>query len=141
MDSTRTSVLSGILFGSGLAVSQMTDPAKVTGFLDITGTWDPTLAFVMGGALLVSTAAHQIARRRRAGQGLDTKPVAPGRVDARLLLGATLFGVGWGLAGFCPGPALAALVTGSMDVALFALSMIAGMGVFQVTTRAARRHA
>jgi hypothetical protein len=125
-------LLSGTLFGSGLAVSQMTNPAKVIGFLDVTGAFDPSLAFVMGTALLVSAVAHQIARRRLAGASPSTP--ASSAIDARLLTGAALFGVGWGLAGLCPGPAVAALVTGSADVALFVGSMLAGMGLFRLAS-------
>jgi len=133
MNSTVTAALSGTLFGAGLGVSQMTNPAKVAGFLDITGEWDPTLAFVMGGALLVSMVANQVARRRRAMQSPEATPPAESGVDRRLVLGSALFGIGWGLAGFCPGPALAALVTGAADVVLFVVSMIAGMALFRFT--------
>jgi len=131
MDSTKSAVLAGTFFGAGLAVSQMTNPAKVIAFLDFTGEWDPTLAFVRGGALVVSATANQLASSR--GQTRErTQPGQTGRIDGRLLVGSSLFGVGWGLAGFCPGPALAALVTGSGDVALFVLSMLCGMGLFRL---------
>lgn len=101
---------SGLLFGAGLAVSGMVDPLRVLGFLDVAGNWDATLAFVMGGAVLVSAPAFWLARRRRA-PVLTPKfdlPTAT-RVDRRLVIGATLFGIGWGIAGFCPGPALAGI--------------------------------
>jgi len=114
-------LLSGTIFGAGLTVAQMTNPAKVLAFLDISGAWDPSLALVMGAALAVSALAY----RMRAG---STAPQSTG-IDARLLTGAALFGLGWGLAGFCPGPALAALITGSGQVALFVASMIAGMAL------------
>lgn len=132
MDSTKIALLSGTLFGAGLAVAQMTNPAKVIGFLDITGRWDPTLGLVIGGALVVSTLAQQVDRRRRRRQG-QASPETSGRIDAPLLIGSTLFGIGWGLAGFCPGPALTALITGSFEVLLFVLSMAAGMALFRVT--------
>ncbi|MDH3687348.1 MAG: YeeE/YedE family protein [Myxococcales bacterium] len=127
MDDSRTAAISGLLFGAGLTVSQMTNPAKVMAFLDVTGSWDPTLAFVMGGALLVSAIAVRVEKRRSA----DSQPSPSASIDARLLSGAVLFGLGWGLAGFCPGPALAALATGSGEVLLFVVSMIAGMGLFE----------
>jgi uncharacterized membrane protein YedE/YeeE len=127
MDDSRTAAISGLLFGAGLTISQMTNPAKVMAFLDVTGSWDPTLAFVMGGALLVSAIAVRVEKRQNSG----SQPSPSASIDARLLSGAVLFGLGWGLAGFCPGPALAALATGSGEVLLFVTSMIAGMGLFE----------
>ena len=106
-------LLSGILFGVGLAVSQMTNPAKVQAFLDVAGAWDPSLAFVMGAALVVSSIAVAIARRRP--QSLLGEPLQipePAALDLQLIAGAALFGVGWGLGGFCPGPSIAGLATG-----------------------------
>lgn len=128
MRATWTALLAGVLFGAGLTVGQMTNPAKVIGFLDVTGDWDPSLAFVMGAALVVSAIAHRVRASRAVGA---TAPAAAG-IDVRLLLGAALFGAGWGLAGFCPGPAVAALVTGSGRVLLFVASMIAGMGLYHL---------
>lgn len=127
MNPTISSLLSGTLFGAGLAISQMTNPAKVIGFLDVAGDWDPSLAFVMGTALLVSALAFRVHAARN--------PAASPRagIDSRLIAGAALFGLGWGLVGFCPGPAIAALVTGSGEVALFVLSMLAGMGLFRLS--------
>jgi hypothetical protein len=121
-------LLSGILFGVGLAVSQMTNPAKVQAFLDVAGAWDPSLAFVMGAALVVSSIAVAVARRRP--QSLLGEPLqipAPAALDLRLIAGAALFGVGWGLGGFCPGPALAGLATGVPAVWVFTASMLAGV--------------
>jgi uncharacterized membrane protein YedE/YeeE len=121
-------LLSGILFGAGLGVSQMTNPAKVQAFLDVAGAWDPSLAFVMGTALVVSSIAVAIARRRP--QSLLGEPLqipAAAALDLRLIAGAALFGVGWGLGGFCPGPALAGLATGVPAVWVFTASMLAGM--------------
>lgn len=122
------SLLIGTLFGVGLTLSQMINPMKVLGFLDFAGDWDPTLAFVMGGALLVTVPGFALARRLR-GPLLGGTFHMPTRkdLDARLLLGAAIFGLGWGLAGFCPGPALSALSTGSGQVILFVAAMLAGM--------------
>lgn len=126
-------LVSGTLFGAGLAVSQMTNPAKVLAFLDVAGDWDPSLAFVMGAALVVSALAvnRKRAMSRTAADGPAWEPAAQ-KIDTRLLAGSALFGAGWGLAGFCPGPAIAALVTGSGQVALFVLSMLAGMGLYRL---------
>lgn len=121
--------ISGLVFGLGLILSGMTDPHKVLGFLDITGLWDPSLAFVMGGAVLVAALAFAVAGRRGA---LARLPVA---VDRRLLLGAVLFGIGWGLAGICPGPAIVLLGSGSSDGAIFAIGMVGGMGLFSLLDR------
>lgn len=123
-----SSLFIGTLFGIGLTVSQMINPAKVIGFLDFFGNWDPTLAVVMIGALAVSAPGYYLARKRGA-------PIAAPRleiptrndVDAKLVGGAALFGIGWGLAGFCPGPALSALATGLWPVAVFVAAMVAGM--------------
>lgn len=122
----------GVLFALGLGLSGMTQPGKVTGFLDFTGVWDPSLAFVMAGAILIYSIGYRVALKRG-------KPVlaecyqipSPAKCDRRLLLGAALFGVGWGLAGFCPGPALVSLVTLRWDVFVFVLAMIGGMGLFE----------
>ena len=117
----------GMLFGFGLAVSEMIDPARVIGFLDVAGRWDPTLLFVMGGALALTVPAFPLILRRArpllaAFFALPTKS----KTDGSLMAGAIIFGVGWGVAGFCPGPALAALASGSPSVALFVVAMIAG---------------
>ena len=113
-------LVSGVLFGVGLCVSRMIDPAKVLAFLDVTGNWDPTLAFVLLGALAVTVPVFPLVLRRESpllasGFSLPTKR----EIDARLLGGAVLFGVGWGLAGLCPGPAIAALVTGHLSILVF----------------------
>lgn len=122
----------GLLFGAGLAVSGMHDPAKVLGFLDIAaiavGGWDPSLAFVMAGGLAVTLPAFWYARRRTAPLAAPAfQAPAATSVDRRLLLGALVFGVGWGLVGYCPGPALAALAFGATGTIVFVLAMIAGM--------------
>jgi uncharacterized membrane protein YedE/YeeE len=123
----------GLLFGIGLIVSGMTDPAKVLGFLDLAGDWDPSLLFVMGGAVLVATVGFGLARRRRQTPfGAPITLPAATAIDRRLVLGSVVFGAGWGLAGFCPGPALASLGTGRTEPLLFCLAMVAGMGVFEL---------
>ncbi|QFU16716.1 YeeE/YedE family protein [Microvirga thermotolerans] len=124
---------SGLIFGLGLIVSQMVNPAKVIGFLDLFGRWDPSLAFVMGGAVAVSALGFAVARRRRVPL-LAPRLEVPARrdLDPRLLAGAALFGIGWGLAGFCPGPALTMLLAGPWQVPVFVASMIAGMALFRV---------
>lgn len=124
---------SGMFFGFGLSLSEMMNPRRVLGFLDVAGAWDPTLAFVMIGALLVTAPAFFFARRLERPVCDSSFRIPTNRViDRQLVLGAALFGVGWGLVGFCPGPALAALITGRGDVLLFVLSMLAGMGLFRL---------
>lgn len=121
-------LLSGLLFGIGLAVSGMTDPAKVIGFLDITGAWNPQLAWVMGGALLVTLPAfHWILRAGKPWRAPAF--VLPTRqdLDRPLILGSLLFGIGWGLAGYCPGPAIASLALHPGSAGAFVLAMAAGM--------------
>lgn len=137
---TLTALVAGALFGLGLLVSDMVNPARVLGFLDIAGAWDPTLAFVMGGALLPMTVAWQIAATRPAPVcgGAFPDP-ATTRIDARLLGGAVLFGAGWGLVGFCPGPALTALGTGNIEAMIFTVAMLVGMfaqGIISPVARA-----
>jgi len=120
--------IAGLLFGLGLCVGGMTQPAKVLGFLDLAGAWDPSLAFVMGGALAVAFIAFRlVAGRDRSltGAPLALPPTTP--INARLLGGAALFGIGWGLSGFCPGPALVDLGFLSPRTLLFVLAMIAGI--------------
>ncbi len=125
-------LLSGMLFGVGLAVSGMINPAKVIGFLDFAGDWDPTLAFVMVGALLVSIPAFRwiLSRPRPVLENTFDLPKKTA-VDGRLLGGAALFGVGWGISGFCPGPAVAALVSGRSSVFVFMAAMLAGMAIYK----------
>jgi uncharacterized membrane protein YedE/YeeE len=125
---TAVAGLCGAFFGAGLAISGMTNPAKVQAFLDVLGPWDPTLAFVMGGALAVSAAGYRLARRReRAWLGDAFGIPTRSEIDASLVGGASLFGIGWGLVGLCPGPALANLFRGSSEIALFVAAMLAGM--------------
>lgn len=126
---TIAALFCGILFGAGLSLSGMTDPARVLGFLDISGRWDPSLAFVMGAGLLITTPAFWLARRQSAQPLIDTRFHLPQMVaiDRRVIGGSILFGIGWGIAGLCPGPALANLVTGLWPMLVFALCMAGGM--------------
>lgn len=120
--------ISGLLFGVGLLVSGMTQPAKVIGFLDFVHGWDPSLAFVMGGAVAVNLLAYRRIRRR-ASPWLDVRFHLPTRtdIDAPLVAGAALFGIGWGLGGLCPGPALVSAASGSTAALAFVAAMLAGM--------------
>ncbi len=123
-------LLAGVLFGVGLAMSGMTDTAKVLGFLDITGAWDPDLMFVMGGAVAVTLVCFPLILKRVGPILGDTFHVPTNRIiDRRLLTGAALFGVGWGIYGYCPGPALSALVYADMKTVIFVLAMLAGMAL------------
>jgi len=125
----------GLLFGSGLLLSGMTDPGKVIGFLDVAGQWDPSLALVMAGAVAVSFFAFAVARRRTTaflGGAIQLPADAP--IDRRLLVGSLVFGVGWGLAGFCPGPAIVAVGAGAVPAMVFAVAMLAGMAIFEFTS-------
>lgn len=123
----------GLVFGIGLIVSGMTDPAKVIGFLDLAGNWDPSLAFVMGGAILVGLVAFRFAaKRERSLLGEAMRLPTATQIDRRLVLGSLAFGAGWGLAGYCPGPALASLATGDAKPWIFALAMVAGMSLFEL---------
>jgi len=128
--------MAGLIFGLGLVISQMVNPAKVIAFLDIFGNWDPSLAFVMGGALIVTAIGYRLAWKKN-------KPFAapnfqiPGnrKIDKKLAIGATLFGIGWGLVGLCPGPAIAALLIGGLPTIVFLGAMIAGIVIFESFSR------
>ncbi len=135
-------LLSGTLFGLGLVVSGMANPAKVLGFLDVAGDWDPTLAMVMLGALAVTAPAFRVVLKR-GGPWFATRFSLPTKTDLepRLVLGAALFGIGWGLAGLCPGPAMTALVTGRGGIVLFVLAMLAGILIYDGFERRALRGA
>lgn len=130
--------LVGLLFGVGLLLSGMTDPSKVLGFLDLFGAWDPSLALVMGGAILVGLGAFTLAKKRAVNffGGAMSFPTST-QIDKRLVIGAILFGAGWGLAGFCPGPALVSLASGQSKAAFFVGFMIAGMILCEVIDRRA----
>ena len=129
-------LLSGTLFGAGLALGGMTDPARVRGFLDLFGDWDPTLAFVMGGAVIVMAIAWRF-QPRMAHPLFAEKFALPDRSDLtpKLIGGAALFGIGWGIAGLCPGPGLAALVIEPASAAIFVAAMLAGMGIVRLVER------
>lgn len=130
------SFLAGLVFGLGLILSGMSDPSKVLGFLDLAGLWNPSLAFVMGGAIMVAVAAFALAKRRQTTWlGLPILLPAAGTPDRRLVIGSLLFGVGWGLAGICPGPALLLAGAGVTKGLIFLAAMLAGMGVFEVLER------
>lgn len=127
----------GLIFGTGLLVSGMANPEKVLGFLDLAGHWDPSLALVMVGAIATAFVAFRTAsRRERTFLGDPLRVPTRNDVDGRLLLGALGFGVGWGMAGFCPGPALVALGAGEIKAMVFVAAMLAGMGLFEVIERA-----
>jgi uncharacterized membrane protein YedE/YeeE len=135
-------LLSGLVFGLGLIVSGMADPAKVLGFLDLAGRWDPSLALVMAGAIAVGLVGFSVARRRTVSLlGLDMKLPTSRQIDRRLVGGSVLFGIGWGMAGFCPGPALVALGMGEWKAVAFVVAMLVGMGLFDLLEqRKAARH-
>jgi uncharacterized protein len=130
--------LVGLLFGLGLILSGMTDPGKVQGFLDLAGAWDPSLAFVMGGAVGVGLVAFALARRRSTALLGGAMHLPDSRaIDRRLVTGSLVFGIGWGLAGFCPGPALVSLGAGHWQALLFTLAMLAGMVLHDFAPRRA----
>ena len=134
------SFLAGLVFGLGLIVSGMANPAKVLGFLDLTGTWDPSLAFVMVGAISVGILAFAIARRRTASfLGLHMKVPGERPIDRRLVGGSVVFGIGWGIAGICPGPALVLLGVGQDKALVFVGTMLVGMGLFELFELLQRR--
>ncbi len=126
------SLIAGLIFGLGLLLSGMSSPAKVLGFLDLGGRWDPSLAFVMAGAIAIAAIAFAIAKRMpRSLSGAPMRMPTATAIDARLVIGGLLFGVGWGLAGFCPGPALVAAAAGHGKAVLFCGAMLMGMLVFE----------
>lgn len=132
----------GLIFGLGISISGMANPAKVLNFFDVLGTWDPSLGFVMGGALLIATPGYYLVFRR--GKPLfEQEFTLPGTrlIDRKLVLGSLTFGLGWGLAGFCPGAALPVISTGNQDVAFFMVSMITGVFVarWMITQTSKRR--
>ena len=128
--------LVGLLFGLGLILSGMTDPGKVLGFLDIAGIWDPSLALVMGGAIAVGFFAFAIAKKRTVNfLGGALHLPKSNEIDKPLVIGAMMFGAGWGLAGFCPGPAIVSLASGQIKAAMFVVFMLVGMQVFEVWNR------
>ena len=133
---TLVAFLAGLTFGIGLIVAGMTNPAKILGFLDIAGTWDPSLALVMVGAIAVGLIAFTIARRRTmSALGLPMQLPTAGTIDFRLVAGSLVFGMGWGLAGFCPGPAIVAVGAGYGKAAVFVAAMLVGMVAFELIER------
>lgn len=130
------SLLAGLVFGLGLIVSGMANPAKVLGFLDLAGAWDPSLAFVMAGAIAVGSLAFAVAKKRTVSLlGTAMKLPTANDIDQRLVIGSVLFGIGWGVAGFCPGPGLVALGMGEVKALVFVVAMVAGMGAFELLER------
>lgn len=136
MKSNLAALCAGLIFGLGLTISQMINPSKVLGFLDITGNWDPSLIFVMGGALITTFIGYKFVLK-------SPKPMLADRfrlptrkdIDGRLVGGAALFGIGWGLIGLCPGPALAGLALGGLQSWTFVVAMIAGVGLSKLLER------
>ncbi len=132
MGKNISGLLAGLVFGIGLTLSQMLNPAKVLAFLDILGNWDPSLAFVMGGALLVTAIGYRLVWQRDKPAFADRFQVPGNRtIDTRLAIGAIMFGIGWGLVGLCPGPAIAALTVGGLPIIGFMAAMIAGMIAYE----------
>ena len=131
-----TEFVAGLLFGLGLLLSGMSDPGKVLGFLDLLGAWDPSLALVMAGAILVGMLAFTVAKKRTMNflGGALHLPTA-NQIDRRLVIGALLFGAGWGLAGFCPGPSLVSMFSGQPKAAVFVLAMVIGMLLYEAADR------
>jgi uncharacterized membrane protein YedE/YeeE len=130
----------GLLFGLGLILAGMTDPGKVIGFLDLAGTWDPSLAFVMGGAIAVGFFAFALARKRTTNfLGGAMHLPRSSQIDKRLVIGGLSFGAGWGLAGFCPGPGVVSMASGEVKGALFVAAMLAGMVIFEIVERTGLR--
>ena len=131
-----TAFVAGLVFGIGLIIAGMANPAKVLAFLDVAGKWDPSLALVMAGAIGVGVIAFTIAKTRKTSMlGLPMQLPNTTHIDARLLIGSTLFGVGWGLAGICPGPALVLLGTGTMKSVIFVVALLMGMALFELIGR------
>ena len=131
------SFVSGLVFGIGLIIAGMSNPAKIIGFLDLTGNWDPSLALVMAGAIAVATGAFVLAgRRTRSLLGAPMHLPTKRDLEPRLVLGSTVFGVGWGLGGFCPGPALVGLGAGLPELVVFVAAMLVGMLAYELTGRA-----
>ena len=131
-----TSLLAGLVFGFGLILSGMANPAKVLGFLDLAGGWDPSLALVMAGAIAVGSVSFALAKTRTISfLGAEMKLTTARQIDRRLIAGGLVFGIGWGIAGFCPGPALVAVGMGEGKAFVFVVAMLAGMGVFELLER------
>ncbi len=140
MGKSISALIAGLVFGLGLSVAEMVNPEKVLGFLDLFGNWDPSLAFVMGGALIVTAIGYRLVWMRSK-PVFEAKFQVPGNrtIDKRLMIGAVLFGIGWGLVGLCPGPAIASLTFGGTPALAFSAAMLAGVMLFEVFDRATRK--
>ncbi len=137
--SKLTAFVAGLIFGLGLLLAGMANPAKVLGFLDLAGTWDPSLALVMAGAIAVALLPFTLAKKRQQSLlGLPMQLPNKREIDRRLIGGSLLFGIGWGIAGICPGPAVAILLTGHWQVILFVAAMLIGMALFEALERRER---
>ena len=135
-----SALLVGLIFGIGLILGGMTNPAKVIGFLDLFGNWDPSLALVMGGAGVIGLITFKIAGGRPTSLiGEPMRIPTNNDIDRRLVIGSLVFGAGWGLAGFCPGPALVAFGSGSLKATVFVAAMVAGMGIFEIIERSRQK--
>jgi uncharacterized membrane protein YedE/YeeE len=135
-----SALLVGLIFGIGLILGGMTNPAKVIGFLDLFGNWDPSLALVMGGAVVIGLITFKIAGGRPTSLiGEPMRIPTNNDIDRRLVIGSLVFGAGWGLAGFCPGPALVAFGSGSLKATVFVAAMVAGMGIFEIVERSRQK--
>ncbi len=140
MGKSISALIAGLVFGLGLSVAEMVNPEKVLGFLDLFGNWDPSLAFVMGGALIVTAIGYRLVWTRSK-PVFEAKFQVPGNrtIDKRLMIGAVLFGIGWGLVGLCPGPAIASLTFGGTPALAFGAAMLAGVVLFEVFDRTTRK--
>lgn len=128
-----TALLAGLVFGAGLILSGMVNPAIVLAFLDVAGDWDASLLWVMGGAVTIGSVAFALAKKRETSfLGVPLQIPAAAKIDKRLLLGSFLFGVGWGIAGICPGPALVLAGSGETEIFVFLMTMLLGMGIFEI---------
>ena len=135
------SFLSGLIFGLGLIISGMTNPAKVIDFLDVTGLWDPSLGFVMLGAISIAYFSFKIARKRKLTyMGLPIILPKTNTIDTRLIFGSVTFGIGWGLAGYCPGPGITSILTGHIEPILFVIAMVSGMLIYEILEYLKARH-
>lgn len=136
MKLSLSTFIAGLLFGAGLTISQMVNPQKVITFLDIAGDWDPSLAFVMGAALIVAFIGYRFTLRKDAPLFADSFRVpAKAHIDARLVVGSSLFGIGWGLAGLCPGPALASLSFAGTNTIVFVAAMLGTILIWKIAVR------
>jgi uncharacterized protein len=136
-----TSFVIGLIFGLGLILSGMTNPAKIIGFLDIFGNWDPSLALVMLGAILVNAVSFQLIKKRKKSLlGQPVKLPATSNIDHKLIIGSAIFGVGWGLAGYCPGPSIASILQGGYQPVVFVISMLLGMVFFELFNKMTKNY-